>query len=66
MHQNNTMTIEIYQPRQASLCSNFSDRSKICPVVYSAFVMRLELLSVFTQYLFHRESNSLLSNDDLK
>ena len=29
-------------------------------------VIRLEELSVFTQYLFHRDSKSFLSREDLK
>uniref|UniRef100_A0A6B0U404 Putative secreted protein n=1 Tax=Ixodes ricinus TaxID=34613 RepID=A0A6B0U404_IXORI len=53
-------------PSWDSDCSNLSERSNTCPVVYSAFVRRLEELRVLTQYLFHRESRSLRSNDDLK
>lgn len=49
-----------------SLCSSFSDKSKIWPVVYSALLNKPELPSVFTQYLFHNESKSFRSKDDLK
>lgn len=54
------------RPRLASLCSSFSDRSKIWPVVYSVLLNKPELPNVFTQYLFHSESNSLRSKADLK
>lgn len=49
-----------------SLCSSFSDRSNIWPVVYSVLLNSPELPSVFTQYLFHSESRSLRSSADLK
>lgn len=53
-------------PKLVSLCSNFSDKSKICPVVYSVLLNKPELPSVLTQYLFHNESNSFRSKADLK
>lgn len=54
------------RPKLASLCSNFSDKSNIWPVVYSVLLSNPELPSVFTQYLFHSESSNFRSRADLK
>ncbi len=46
--------------------SSFSPRSRTCSVVYLRPVTSGDWLSVFCQYLFHNNSSSLVSREDLK